>query len=179
MLDKRSIPFLVRNLHCEWELPEIIDAAGSDPPFEQFLNSRIEALEESSSIIESLSLDSESARVVMATDDVLKPLVQFIEHCGYPQSWSRATEADRQSMQKIYNICKGALITTLTSVSGETRNSDVLWNDDSNTNSISWFASKMLDWIFSFAEDIKEGKESREDLVICGTLCIGNLIREG
>jgi hypothetical protein len=179
ILDHQALPFLKSCLLDDSVATEveIIGATNRDALDVQMIMTELEALEESTIILESLSLDSEVARISMASDDVLKPLVKFVENDGYPKSWSRAITTDRESMQKTFDICRGAMITVLTSIAGETHNSDKLWG--STPDPSSWFATTMLRWISLFSADLKEGRETREELAICGTLCIGNLAREG
>jgi hypothetical protein len=175
---------LVNNsIATELEIVGVTDRGALDT---QMIITELEALEETTIILESLSLDSEAARVAMASDDVLKPLVRFIEADSYLKSWDKVAIADRETMQKSFDICKQAVITTLTSITGETRNSDTLWVSAKGDTPVvatsdpsSWFATKMLQWISLYSGDLKKGSDVREDLVICGTLCIGNLVREG
>ena len=148
---------------------------------EQLETVDMEALEESSMLIENLSLDLEAARIRMATGGVLKPLVQFIEHATHPDEWESSKEAERQARCKNFDICKGALITALTTAAGEDRNAEVLWSGSKSDSTLpeAWFAMKLLEWIKTHAPAVKASKTAREDLVIAGTLCLGNLARRG
>jgi hypothetical protein len=185
VLDHRALPYFIRYLDRFSKQPaaETLDI---NPLVSEMMHTDLEALEESCMAIETLALDSETARAAMASDTVMKPLVQFIEADSYPSTWSKTSTSEQQTWKKSFDTCKAALITALTSVTGDDRNSGILWNDhvkDSargiTTGPISWFASKMFGWISSFSAVVKTGADTRDDLVICGTLCTGNLAREG
>jgi len=153
---------------------------------EELALTELEALEESVMALEGLALDSETARVALASGTLLKSLIEFVEFADYPASWSKALESDRQSWEKNFDICKGALIKAVVAVAGETRNFVSLWSaeqeeaqvSDASARPTSWFATRMLQWISLHSADVKSGGKAREDLVICGTLCLGNLARD-
>lgn len=88
-------------------------------------------------------------------------------------------EEEDTNLDKLLSGVKGKLIKTVVAVSGCDALSDVLFD-----NGQSWFLHRMEDWLEKAkpSTSTKEGesdKGSREDLLICAVLSIGNLARSG
>jgi hypothetical protein len=187
ILDHRSLPYLTKHLTICIDRKELNEFQGlnHDSLDSEMALTELEALEESAMALEGLALDSETARLALASRDLMNQLLDFIEFGNYPNSWSKVPMSERQTREKIFEISKGALIKAVVAAAGETRNSDVLWDskrEDAQTaisGPSSWFAVRMLQWVSAHSESVKSGKEARDDLVICGTLCLGNLVRDG
>ncbi|KAF7304842.1 GTP binding [Mycena kentingensis (nom. inval.)] len=161
--------------------------------FDDLLIADFEVLQESCTLIESLSLDVEDVRLSLARGlnfpaehggvSCLCTILDFIEKGDYPVLWQKAfPEADRKRRERVFDNCKAALIKTVVEVAGEDRNEDVLW-DDSEDKPGGEFVCRMVDLIKKYVADIGSGatgKESfagRDDLVICASLSLGNLAR--
>lgn len=156
----------------------------------RLLNADFEFLEESCTLIESLSLDVEDVRLCLARGfnsssehqgvPCLSTMLDFIEHGAYPPYWKYLPESDLKKKQKALDICKAALIKSVVEVSGEERNGDVLWNTSENDGPGGSFVSRMANWIRFYADpQASDGQRDRDDLVICGTLSLGNITRQG
>jgi hypothetical protein len=179
MLDDRALPFLISAF--QW-FPYSHEPATSGSNA-QLDSTNLEVLEESANLIESLCLDSEDARVRSAAEDVLRPLADFIEFGDYPESWLTEAESDQAARRKQFDLCKGALITALTTIAGEDRNAASLWSTTAPLSSDeaqpdTWFFQRMFTWVHDHSKKL-DASASRPDLVICGTLCLGNLARRG
>ncbi|KIY69965.1 hypothetical protein CYLTODRAFT_392703 [Cylindrobasidium torrendii FP15055 ss-10] len=152
-----------------------------------------DALEETCSLVESLSLDVEDIRYSLARgyrnpaehDGVLclQSILNFIETGGYPPSWSACTtlgEAELLQLQKSFTICKAALVKSVVEVAGEDTNEEQLWDDSNGEAPGGEFVKTMVRWIKDFVSSAPAvGSDSlpRDDLVICASLSLGNLAR--
>lgn len=156
----------------------------------RLLNADFEFLEESCTLIESLSLDVEDVRLCLARGfnsssehqgvPCLSTMLDFIEYGAYPPYWKYLPESDLKKKQKALDICKAALIKSVVEVSGEERNGNVLWNTSENDRPGGSFVSRMANWIRLYADpQASDGQRDRDDLVICGTLSLGNITRQG
>lgn len=156
----------------------------------RLVNADFEFLEECCTLIESLSLDVEDVRLCLARGfnfscehqgvPCLSIMLDFIEHGAYPPYWKYLPESDLKKKQKALDICKAALIKSVVEVSGEERNEDVLWSDTEEDMPGGLFVSRMVNWIKSYTDpQIPDSQTNRDDLVICGTLSLGNLTRRG
>jgi hypothetical protein len=156
----------------------------------RLLNADFEFLEESCTLIESLSLDVEDVRLSLARGfnsssehqgvPCLRTMLDFIEHGAYPPYWKNLPESDLKKKQKALDICKAALIKSVVEVSGEERNAEVLWNSSENDGPGGSFVSRMVNWIKLYTDlQAPDGQRDRDDLVICGTLSLGNITRQG
>lgn len=171
----------------------------------ELLNSLIEAdlenLTESCMLIESLALDVDDIRVSLARgsqsptehNDIpcLSVILDFIEQASYPTSWTYAAldETDRKHKEKTFNICKAALIKAVVEVAGEDRNADILWDSSKSEIPGGNFVHKMVDWLKRYVKDLDNTTPEhfsstqsifdREDMVICASLSLGNLARQG
>ncbi|RXW24152.1 hypothetical protein EST38_g1727 [Candolleomyces aberdarensis] len=141
--------------------------------FAQLVQADFEVLEETCTLLESLPLDVEDIRLALARGycfpaehlgvPCFKTMIDFIERGGYPLTWSHPaiTKDDKQRKEKVFNICKGALIKSVVEVAGEEKNEDILWDDSVDGKPGGEFVYTM----------------SRDDLVICASLSLGNLAR--
>ncbi|KAF8894572.1 hypothetical protein BD779DRAFT_1501845 [Infundibulicybe gibba] len=146
------------------------------------LSSDFEVLEESCMLIESLSLDVEDVRLSLARGlhfpaehsgvPCLSSILQFIEFGSYPVLWHILDESDRKRKEKAFDMCKAALIKSVVEVAGEAI--DRPGGD---------FIYRMVQWIKQYVSlmDSPNSKNTihREDMVICGSLSLGNLARRG
>jgi hypothetical protein len=162
------------------------------------LHTDFEVLEESCTLIESLSLDVEDIRLALARGfcfpaehlgvPCLSTMLEFIEYGDYPPLWKTTfTDPERKRKEKAFDICKAALIKSVVEVAGEERNGDVLWEESEETPG-GEFVCKMVRWIKDYVEDIGRSAKNpasdspdshRDDMVICASLALGNLARRG
>ncbi|KAJ7063257.1 hypothetical protein C8F01DRAFT_1132210 [Mycena amicta] len=162
--------------------------------FGDLLLTDFEVLEESCTLIESLSLDVEDVRLSLARGlnfpaehggvSCLCTILDFIEKGDYPVFWQSAfPEAERKRRERVFDNCKAALIKSVVEVAGEERNEDVLWDDSEENKPGGEFVCRMVHLIEKYVADTEEsvpGKDSfagRDDLVICASLSLGNLAR--
>ncbi|EAU88580.1 hypothetical protein CC1G_04286 [Coprinopsis cinerea okayama7 len=159
--------------------------------YTMLVQSDFEVLEETCTLLESLSLDVEDIRLALARGycfpaehlgvPCFKSMVEFIEHGGYPPTWDHPsiTPEDRARKEKTFNICKAALIKSVVEVAGEEKNEDVLWDDSMEDKPGGEFVWTMARWIkeFNADMDIEPSATHRDDLVICAALSLGNLAR--
>ncbi|KAK2466957.1 hypothetical protein APHAL10511_001215 [Amanita phalloides] len=161
----------------------------SDDILSRLLNADFEFLEESCTLIESLSLDVEDVRLSLARGfnlssehqgvPCLNIMLDFIEYGAYSPYWKYLPESDMKKKQKALDICKAALVKSVVEVSGEERNGNVLWYDSDKDRPGGLFVSRMVNWIKSYADpQTTHDQMDRDDLVICGTLSLGNLTRK-
>jgi hypothetical protein len=145
------------------------------------ISADVDALNDASSLLESLALDSEEVQVFLARTaasgpsdtepgPLLKSILDFVEFGNYPPYWSKETPSERAKREKGFDLCKAAVIKTVVEVTGATRCIDTLW-DLSRPNG--WFVSRMINWIRTNVTG------TRDDLVVCATLSLGNLARRG
>ncbi|KAF6765164.1 hypothetical protein DFP72DRAFT_870286 [Ephemerocybe angulata] len=90
--------------------------------YTNLVNTDFETLEETCTLLESLSLDVEDIRLALARGycfpaehlgvSCFKTMVDFIEDGSYPPTWNHPTISrdDRERKEKKFNICKAALI---------------------------------------------------------------------
>ncbi|KAJ7452474.1 hypothetical protein B0H11DRAFT_293903 [Mycena galericulata] len=168
------------------------------PMFNMLLHADFDVLEESCTLIESLSLDVEDVRLSLARGlnfpaehggvPCLCTILDFIEKGDYPPFWRTAfPEADRKRRERVFDNCKAALIKSVVEVAGEERNEDVLWDDSEESKPGGEFVCRMVDLIKKYVSDMdqttsgaevsKESLAGRDDLVICASLSLGNLAR--
>lgn len=167
--------------------------------FGTLLYADFEVLEESCTLIESLSLDVEDVRLSLARGinfpaehggvSCLCTILDFIEKGDYPPFWQTALpEADRKRRERVFDNCKAALIKSVVEVAGEERNEDVLW-DDCEDKPGGEFVCRMVHLIKQYVSDMdqstsgvevtKDSLAGRDDLAICASLSLGNLARRG
>lgn len=105
-------------------------------------------------------------------------MIRFVESaCPIPY-WQTTPGAHDKEWKKALGVCKAAVIKAIVAVSGEDSQMDVLWGQ--NDPAGGWFIAKMVQWIkeYQVSKEARDDEE-RDDLVICGTLCLGNLARRG
>ena len=163
--------------------------------FGNLLHADFESLEESCTLIESLSLDVEDVRLSLARGfrspaehsgvPCLSTILDFIEKGDYSPLWritSGAGDFGRERKEKAFDMCKAALIKSIVEVSGEEGIEDVLWSDSNSEKPGGEFICRMVEWIKAYVGDMDKGSGSavgRDDLVICASLSLGNLVRKG
>ncbi|KAG8769991.1 hypothetical protein FRC15_004287 [Serendipita sp. 397] len=122
----------------------------------------LEALEESVTLLEALSLDSEEVRLAFAespeADKLLGSVLDFIELANYPQYWSLDGEEERKRREKHFDVCKAGVIKALISIAGEQKAMDSLWNKDG-------LVKRMVSWVTS---DLPiQGEDAKRDDLEC------------
>lgn len=147
---------------------------------ETVVSADVEALEESCALLEVLCLDVEDVRLSLARGLIfqeehgvrcLSDMLTFVGSGEYPLYWNE--DPDKQQYERSLDNCKGGVIKAIVEVAGEEKNADTLWDESEDDKPGGEFVSRMLEWI-------KTSKASkREDLLICATLSIANLIRRG
>lgn len=147
----------------------------------------MEILEEVSALFESLCLDVEDIRLSLARGMIfpeehggvhcLEQVLAFIEQGDYPPSWASESEADQKKYKKTFDFCKAAFIKAVVEVAGEEKNTDVMWDDSEEESPGGPYVSKMVDWIRRGANE--DANHFRDDLVICASISLGNLVRRG
>lgn len=142
----------------------------------------LSVLDESVTILEGLSIDSEDARTAIAQSITLAPnvspfhrLLQFVELGDYPTYWGKDGPSDLSKRQKAFDIYKSAAIKVIVSVAGENSAEATLWDAESDPPGGA-LVSKMVSWVKKASE---APDTRRDDLVICGALTLGNLVRNG
>ena len=142
----------------------------------------LSVLDESVTILEGLSIDSEDTRTAIAQSITLAPnvspfhrLLQFVELGDYPTYWGRDGPSDLSKRQKQFDLYKSAAIKVIVSVAGENSAETTLWDAESHPPGGA-LVSKMVSWVKKASE---APETRRDDLVICGALTLGNLVRNG
>lgn len=170
--------------------------ADADPDlFDLLVQTDFDFLEESCTIIESLSLDVEDVRQELAratcypAPDKPKPcldaILDFIEYGCYPDEWKNPIfdDVDRKSKEKAFDICKAALIKAVVEVFAEEKNEEILWKNDDAEHPGGALIEKLVQWVKGYLEslDAKEATNlhDRDDMAICASLSLGNIIRKG
>lgn len=148
------------------------------------LRTDYDVLEESCTLLESLSLDVEDVRLSLARGVLfpaehngvpcLSHVLDFIEKGDYPPLWSSL--GPDSGLEKKFDICKAALIKAIVEVAGDDKNEDVLWDETEEDQPGGAFVCRMVQWVRSYAQG---DTKSRGDLVICASLSLGNLARRG
>ena len=146
------------------------------------ISADVDLLNDVSSLLESLALDSEDVQVFLAQtaaafdpshesgSSLIKYILDFVEFGGYPPYWSRETPSERVKREKAFDMCKAAIIKAVVEVTGALRCIDILWDIGQENG---WFVSRLIRWVRTNVTS------TRDDLVICATLCLGNLARRG
>lgn len=143
------------------------------------LTTDVDVLEEACELLESATMDVEDVRISLARGlsltehrDCLSIMLDFIEKAEYPPEWvnSAANQNDVSKMKRVVDLCKTAVIRAVVELSGEDDNLDLLWDLNQSEGG---FVRRLLHWIRNVRGP------SRDDLVICATLCLGNLVRRG
>lgn len=162
------------------------------PPFDQatplrrtLVSTDLEAFEESCSLLEALALDDEDVRLSLARGlafpdehggvSCLAEILEFIDRGDYHPLWSDLP-GDGAQRKRTFDFCKAALIKAVVEIAGEEKNVDVLWDDSDEKLPGGALVGKMVQWIKRH-KDLKDN--NRDDLLVCATLTLGNLLRHG
>ena len=157
-------------------------------------------------LIESLALDMEDVRLSLARGfnfpaehsgiPCLSGMLDFIEKGDYHPLWYTdpgTDDPERRKRERSFDICKAAIVKVVVEVAGEEKNEEVLWDDSDKGGE---FVKRMVRWIKDdvakrelVAQQASRGvtdglasvpdSHTRDDLVICATLSLGNLARRG
>lgn len=154
-----------------------------DPQLRESLSATdIEFLQEVSELLESLSIDNEDIRMALAaglkskhsaTESFLFKLLDYVEDGDFPKHWSQEEESLVKDWQKIFQDCKAAVIKAIVETSGDEKVLQIMWDLDNDAG----FVLKMVQWLRDFQQ--APPSEGRDDLAICASLSLGNLIRQG
>lgn len=144
-----------------------------------------DSLEEACGFIESMSMDDEEVRLSLARGltfpsehggiPCLSDMLAFVDRGDYPPYWSE-DPTEKAARQKGFDHCKAAIIKSIVELAGEEKNTDVLWDDSDPEKPGGEFVNTLVHWIRTH-KNIKA--TNRDDLLICATLSIGNLVRHG
>ncbi|KAL0580235.1 hypothetical protein V5O48_001740 [Marasmius crinis-equi] len=154
------------------------------------LHADFENLEESCTLLESLSLDVEDVRLSLARGyqfpaehsgiPCFDYILDFLEKGTISPFWKEMPASfDSKRKEKGFDMCKAALIKSVVEVVGEERNEEVLWDDSEDTPG-GQFVTRMARWLKQYVADQESGEgtfSTRTDLVICASLSLGNLAR--
>ena len=162
------------------------------PPFDQatplrrtLVSTDLEAFEESCSLLEALALDDEDVRLSLARGmafpdehggvSCLANILEFIDRGDYHPLW-KDLPGDGAQRKRTFDFCKAALVKAVVEIAGEEKNDDVLWDDSDEKQPGGALVGQMVQWIKRH-KDLKD--DNRDDLLICATLTLGNLLRHG
>lgn len=194
ILNQDVLPWVTPNLlrfMPPYEIAANPAVTSDDIFYTNLVEADFEVLEETCTLLESLSLDVEDIRLALARGycfpaehsgvRCFKTMVDFIENGSYPPTWNHPTISrdNRERKEKMFNICKAALIKSVVEVAGEEKNGDVLWDDSEEERPGGDFVHTMARWIKDYVTDVSNDPEAihRDDLVICASLSLGNLAR--
>lgn len=179
---------------CPPQAEENSPLADWDPDMlDKLVQTDFDFLEESCTLIESLSLDVEDFRLELArascypedtnSELCLNTILNFIEHGAYPPLWSNPIfdDTERKNKEKAFDICKAALIKAVVEVFGEEKNEDALWISSDSKQPGGPVVAKFVQWIKGYVEQVEVGAMGsvRDDMTICASLSLGNLVRKG
>lgn len=106
----------------------------------------------------------------------LAEILRFIDQGDHHPLWASESQAEQTKKQKAFDLYKAAMVKSVVELAGEEKNTDVLWDESDPEKPGGVFISQMVNWIKS-QKNLKE--QDRDDLVICATLSLGNLVRFG
>jgi hypothetical protein len=145
----------------------------------------LEVFEESCSLLEALALDDEDVRLSLARGlafpdehggvSCLAEILEFIDRGDYHPLW-KDLPGDGAQRKRAFDFCKAALIKAVVEIAGEEKNVDVLWDDSDEKQPGGVLVGQMVQWI-KLHKDLKDN--NRDDLLVCATLTLGNLLRHG
>lgn len=161
-------------------------------PFDQvtplrrtLVSTDLEAFEESCSLLETLVLDDEDVRLSLARGmafpdehggvSCLADILEFIDRGDYHPLW-KDLPGDGAQRKRTFDFCKAALIKAVVEIAGEEKNDDVLWDDSDEKQPGGVLVGQMVQWVKRH-KDLKD--DNRDDLLVCATLTLGNLLRHG
>lgn len=153
-----------------------------------------QVLEEVCALLEALVMDDEEVRLALVTDfktplqsggaSCLSEMLNFIEHGTLPpyygSSSDEAPDVDYSAKATSFARCKAAIVKAVVEVAGEDKSMEILWDDTSEDKEKPGgeFVDRMVQWIRTH-KTLAMGESNRDDLIICATLCLANLVRKG
>ena len=196
ILTADALPYLVRPLKTfvppYSEVPPLFSSPSSR---KHLVQTDFDILEDVCGLLESLALDVEDIRLSLARGlafpaehggvACLTDMLTFIDRGDYAPYWASSSAAsssnpdpERAAKEKAFDICKAAIVKSVVEVAGEEKNIDVLWDDSEADEGKPGgeFVQMMAHWIRTH-HTLKES--NRDDLIICSTLSLGNLVRRG
>jgi hypothetical protein len=188
LFEPNALPELTRPLHAFIPSGVTFDTSAGFPTSltRALVTADFEALEESCSTLEGLIMDDEDARLSLARGlnfptehngaPCLDDILQFVDTGEHHYLWSLEPAAERARRDKAFDLCKAALIKSVVEVAGEDKNTDVLWDDSDAQNPGGPFVAQMVGWVKTH-KNLRQSM--RDDLIICATLSLGNLVRHG
>lgn len=197
IINSEILPWITAPLlkFCPPHHPEMSPLVDSDPyMLNDLVQIDFEFLEESCTLIESLSLDVEDFRLELgratcypSADEpmsCLAAILNFIEYGSYSPFWRKPIfdEVDIKIKEKAFDNCKAALIKSVVEVFGEEKNEDILWNESNPEHPAGLIVERLVNWIKEYAAKLDAGDKTgldRDDLAICASLSLGNLSRKG
>ncbi|KAK7693611.1 hypothetical protein QCA50_003180 [Cerrena zonata] len=189
-----ALPYLVRPLAA------FVPPYPPIPPLFSTLSSRkslvqtdFDILGEACGLLESLALDVEEIRLSLARGfsfpaehggvACLTDMLTFVDRGDYAPYWVSSSPAspsnsdpERAAKEKAFDICKAAIIKSIVEVAGDEKNIDVIWDDSEVDQGKPGgeFVQHMVQWLRTH-KTLRES--NRDDLIMCSTLSLGNLVR--
>lgn len=180
-----SLPYLIRPLLAfipPYPSPPPLFAAS--PARRSLVQADYEVLEEVCGLLESLCLDVEDIRLSLARGmsfpdehggiPCLTHMLAFLDRGDYPPFWSSESSGERSTMEKSFDFCKAAVVKAVVEVAGDEKNIHTLWDESDAAKPGGAFVNIMVQWIRTH-RSLKD--TNRDDLIICATLSVGNLVR--
>lgn len=186
MFSTDALPYIVRSLQAF--VPPYAPAPSTLPPALAASLTHVDYLnlEESCALLESLCMDLEDIRLALArgltrADELdgvpcLAEMLRFVAAGDYPPHWA-AAPAERAAREKGFDRCKAAVIKAVVEIAGEEKNTEVLWDGADPARPGGVFVERMVSWIREHRD--VENPKNRNDLVVCATLSLGNVVRRG
>ncbi|THG97815.1 hypothetical protein EW026_g4259 [Hermanssonia centrifuga] len=178
-----ALPYLVRSLHTFTPPYPTLPTSLSPELIQTLIQVDFDTLEECAGLVESLSMDVEDVRLSLARGlafpaehggvACLSDMLTFVDKGNYPPYWAENPD-ERAAREKGLDRCKAAVIKSTVELAGEEKNIDVLWDDSDPEKPGGEFVFKMVQWIRQH-KSLQE--TNRDDLIICATLSLGNLVR--
>ena len=185
MFTTDALPYLVRNLRAFLPPYPSVPTTFDSQLKRTFIKADYDALEESCGMIESLAMDDEEIRLSLARGlsfpaehggvPCLSDMLAFVDRGDYPPFWADGGSEGVQR-QKGFDHCKAAIIKSIVELAGDEGSLDVLWDDSDPEKPGGEFVDTMVQWIRKHKGLRDTG---RDDLIICATLSLGNLVRRG
>ncbi|KAI0695924.1 hypothetical protein BC835DRAFT_1533592 [Cytidiella melzeri] len=187
LFNPKALPFLVRSLQISIP-PYPPPPPGFSPSLiEALVEADEEALQESCGLLEALCMDVEDIRLYLARGltypgeysgvPCLSDMLAFIEY-GAPLHLPSSDVSERENREKAMGRCKSALINAVTEVTGDKKNVDVLWDSSDPEKPGGKFVERMVGWIRDNKGLAYGLHGARDDLVVCATVAVGNVVRK-
>lgn len=106
----------------------------------------------------------------------LRDMLTFVEKADYSPYWA-LNPTERAAREKGFDRCKAAVIKAIVEIAGDEKNTDVLWDDADPQKPGGEFVEQMVRWVREHKDDSRV--QNRDDLIICATLSLGNVVRKG